>query len=85
MTTGKTKTRHLTQHIMVRDRYLFCGKNNAGTERLLVVYAIRANRTIFSEDPQNRLNITQNYDVIRHTRDSQRSNTTKNRNTHLST
>lgn len=70
---------------MVRDCYLFCEKTNDGTERMLVVYAIRANRTIFSEDPQNRPNITQNYDVIRHTRDSQRSNTTKNRNTHLST
>lgn len=62
---------------MVGECYLFCEKIIAEIEWLLVVCAFRANRTIFSEDPQNRLNITQNDDVIRHTRDSQRPNTIK--------
>lgn len=53
---------------IVDDCYLVCEISKDVTDWVCVLRTICVNRKIFSEEPQNRLNIFQNFDVYGHTR-----------------
>lgn len=68
MSAGSNNNKTLISLNVIGNCYLLWKEIKAGTEWRFVLCVICANRTIFSEEPQNRLNITQNYNVILHTR-----------------